>query len=59
MRSRPLRLLAITTGIGLIAAVGAVSVGGSTRAQALTVRRGDTLWALSRHYHVGLDQPTT
>jgi soluble lytic murein transglycosylase-like protein len=56
MPSRPLRLIAITAGIGLIAAAGAVSLGGSTRAGALTVRRGDTLWALSRQYHVGLDQ---
>src|ERR1035441_488995 len=56
MRSRPLRFLATTAGIAVIATVAAVSFGGSTRAGALTVRRGDTLWALARQYHVGLDQ---
>jgi murein DD-endopeptidase MepM/ murein hydrolase activator NlpD len=56
MPSRPLRVIAITVGIGVIAAVGAVSLAGSTRAGAVTVRRGDTLWALARRYHVGLDQ---
>jgi hypothetical protein len=56
MRSRPLRIIAITVGIGVIAGVGAVSLTGSTRAGAVTVRRGDTLWALARQYHVGLDQ---
>jgi soluble lytic murein transglycosylase-like protein len=56
MPSRPLRLLALVAGIGLIASAATVSLAGSTRAGALTVRRGDTLWALARQYDVGLDQ---
>ncbi len=56
MRQRPLRLIAIAATITLVAVVGAVSLDGTTRAGAVTVHRGDTLWDLSRRYHVSLGQ---
>jgi N-acetylmuramoyl-L-alanine amidase len=56
MRQRPLRLIAITATITLVAVVGAVSLDGTTRAGAVTVHRGDTLWDLSRRYHVSLSR---
>ncbi|HEY2300479.1 MAG TPA: transglycosylase SLT domain-containing protein [Acidimicrobiales bacterium] len=54
MRQRPLRLIAIAATITLVAVVGAVSLDGATGAGAVTVHRGDTLWDLSRRYHVSL-----
>jgi hypothetical protein len=56
MRQRPLRLIAFAASITLVAVVGAVSLDGTTRAGAVTVHRGDTLWDLSRRYHVSLSQ---
>jgi hypothetical protein len=56
---RPLRFIAITAGICVIASAGALSITGSTPAAAVTVHRGDTLWGLSERYHVELDELAT
>jgi N-acetylmuramoyl-L-alanine amidase len=56
MRQHPLRFIAITSALALVATVGVVSFDGTATAGAVTVRRGDTLWDLSRRYHVNLNQ---
>jgi N-acetylmuramoyl-L-alanine amidase len=52
MRRHPFRFIAITSAIAIVATAGAVSIGGTAKAGVITVRRGDTLWDLSRNYAV-------
>jgi LysM repeat protein len=56
MRQHPLRFIAIISALVLVATVGVVSFDGNATAGAVTVRRGDTLWDLSRRYHVSVNQ---
>jgi N-acetylmuramoyl-L-alanine amidase len=56
MRQYPLRFIAITSVLVLVATAGVVSFEGTATAGGVTVRQGDTLWDLSRRYHVSVNR---
>jgi N-acetylmuramoyl-L-alanine amidase len=56
MRQHPLRFIAITSVLVLVATAGVVSFEGTATAGGVTVRQGDTLWDLSRRYHVSVNR---